>query len=184
MLESFFPKMLLMVWKIFKMKNYILQNKRLFFLLMILIVLVGVKVFFPTSDKFSIQLKTIDYNPYDTKSVQTQEVLLKKPYMLIEFFTLNCHHCVKNIPLLNELHLHKNINVVGYVLLTENKNKIQTYADEHNILYPLSRISNNYMEIFDPVFVPVSFLIDTKSLKVVEKIVGNVDPKMLERYLQ
>ena len=163
------------------MKKFFLKNRRLFVLIIILVGVIGVNQFVPRSDGFSLQLKEIDYTPYET-NMASKESLMEKPYMLIEFFTLHCPHCVKNIPTLNSLHVSKKMSVVGYIM--ESKSRVKAYAQKHNILFPIARTSEYYVELFEPHVVPISFVIDTKTLEVKEKIIGVIDPKKLEVYLK
>jgi len=163
------------------MKKFFLKNRRLFVLIIILFVVVGVYLFLPTTERFSLQLREIEYDPYEI-NVVSRESLMEKPYMLIEFFTLQCPHCVKNIPTLNSLHEGKKMSVVGYIM--ESKSRVKAYVQKHNILFPIARTSEYYMELFEPYVVPMSFVIDTKTLEVKEKIIGAIDPKKLEVYLK
>ena len=150
-------------------------------LIIILFVVVGVYLFLPTTERFSLQLREIEYDPYEI-NVVSRESLMEKPYMLIEFFSLQCPHCVKNIPTLNDLHVSKKMSVVGCVM--ERESRVEAYAQKHNILFPIAKTSEYYLELFEPHVVPMSFVIDTKTLEVKEKIIGAIDPRKLEIYLK
>jgi hypothetical protein len=164
------------------MKKFFLKNRRLCVLIIALVFVIGLSLFMPRSDGFSLQLKEIEYAPYGVKKALSKESLMQKPYMLIEFFSLQCPYCVKNIPTLNGLHVNKKMSVVGYVM--ESESRVEAYAQKHNILFPIAKTSEHYMELFEPNVVPMSFVIDTKTLEVKEKIIGVIDPKKLEIYLK
>ena len=164
------------------MKTFFTKNKRLFILLILMVVVIALGVFLPEKEKFSLRLNEFHYSPYKTEYTKSKEELLQKPYVLIEFFTLQCPHCVKNIPFLNNLSEHPKLNVVGYIM--ESENRVKEYAKKYDVRYPLARANKEYIDIFEPTMVPMSFIIDTKTLEVKEKIVGHLNPSMIEKYLK
>jgi len=160
------------------MKQFWHKNKKLSGLLFILLAVVAIGVALPQPKQIesaNMKLTKVEYDPFDTEYALTKEQLLQKRYMLIEFFTLQCPHCERSIPLLNELQKHKDLSVVGYTM--ESSSKVKEYAKKHDVRYPLSRASVNYMNIFEPVVVPMSFLIDTQTMEVKEKFLGKFEAK-------
>jgi hypothetical protein len=55
---------------------------------------------------------------------------------------------------------------------------------EQGVAYPVSRMSREYVELFNPVAVPASFLVDTGTLEVKASFVGEVDADTVLRTVQ
>lgn len=162
-----------------------LTNKKIIVLAILLlgVVIVGAGLFTKKDKGYQegIVLDSIVLNSYNNEAAQTKDEIMKKPYLLIEFFTLRCPHCKKNIPHLNELNKHNKISVIGYI--NNNSRKVRSYARENNVEFTLSRASREYTKIFNPVAVPMSFLIDTKTLKVKKSFIGELTSKKVLEYI-
>lgn len=119
-----------------------------------------------------VVLNSIDINSFNNEFAQTKDKIVKKPYMLIEFFTLHCQYCKDNILHLNRLNKNSKIAVVGYI--NANSKKVRAYARKHSVEFTIARASKEYMKLFNPVAMPMSFLIDTKTLKVKKSFIGKL----------
>lgn len=158
-----------------------MKNKRLVGLLGVLLIVITAGFALPQPNKYGIELKEIEFNPFPTEHAQTKEDVLQKRYMLVEFFTLQCPYCVASIPALNELNKHKDLSVVAYIM--SSSSKVKKYAKKHNVEYTVCRATPSYMDTFQPSAVPMSFLIDTKTLEVKQKFVGKVSKEKVLSHL-
>lgn len=154
-----------------------MKNRRLIGLLGVLIIVITIGFALPTPAKYGVTLEKIEFDPFNTPYAQTEEELSQKRYMLIQFFTLHCLHCKENIPVLNELNKHQDLFVSGYIM--SNGSKVKAYVKKHGVEFSISRARADYMNTFRPVSVPMSFLIDTKTLEVKERFIGKLDAKKI-----
>lgn len=164
---------------IFDTENFRKKNRNLAFLLIILVAVISLGVMLPTpehrhnhSDEgIPKSIESFEFEAYlDEHNGFSFE---DKPYVLIEFFTLNCPYCKASIPDLNKINQHKDISVVAYIMETSKK-RIAQYAEQNNVKYPISRGSVHLYDHFNPVAVPISFLIDTKTKEVKKHFLGVV----------
>ncbi|MEA3330465.1 MAG: hypothetical protein U9Q29_02080 [Campylobacterota bacterium] len=156
--------------------NFLNKNKKLFTMVCFLFCIGTLSAFFSLEKEKGIGegivLESIELNSFNNKYAQKKEDIVKKPYLLIEFFTLRCRHCKDNIKHLNELNKSDKLSVVGYI--NANSKKVRAYAKKYAVEFTLSRASKIYMKTFNPVAVPMSFLVDTKTLKVKKSFIGKV----------
>ena len=167
--------------------SFFSKNRRLVILFSVLAFVVALGVFLPTYEKEKglaegIVLSSIELNSFGNEHAQTLEEVTKKPYVLLHFFTLECPYCKYNISHLNRLNKSEKVSVIGYISITSKK--ARAYAREHGVQYTLSRASKEYMEIFNPVVVPMSFLVDTKTLEVKSSFIGKISEKDVLSYIE
>ncbi len=166
------------------MKDFFVKNKRLFALLLLLGFIVALS--FALSQKETqgsiLKLESIEINPYNQADALSLEAVEKKPYVLLEFFTLNCPYCKKSIPALNRLNAHSDISVISYI--SESSPKVRAYMKEEKVTYTISRASEAYFKIFNPVAVPMSFVVDTHTKEIVGKIVGEITEEKVTAFLK
>jgi thiol-disulfide isomerase/thioredoxin len=161
------------------------KNKRLIALLSLLVLVVGASAFFPFEKEKKgyaegVILGSLDISSFGNEDAQSKEDIEKKPYILMEFFTRECPNCKKIIPELNALNRSDKVSVVGYV--NDNSKKVRVYAKEYGVEYTLSRASREYTKVFNPVVVPMSFLVDTKTLKVKKSFIGRFSADQVLKY--
>jgi len=166
--------------------NWIKKNRRLVALLGLLAVVAGLGLFLPEQHDHNnvegIKIEKIEFDSYRNELAQSKEEALGKEFVLIEFFSYRCKFCKQSIPALNELNKHEKLSVIGYSMMGGKKAK--KYAKEYGVAYTLSRPSQEYMKIFNPVTVPMSFLIDSKTLEVKAKFTGMIVESEVLSYLK
>ncbi len=128
-----------------------------------------------------LKIERIEFDSYRNELAQNKEDVLKKPYVLLEFFSYRCKFCKESIPALNELNKHEKLSVIGYSMM--GGKKARAYAQKYDVAYTLCRPSKRYMEIFNPVTVPMSFLVRTDTLEVVAKFTGKIDKNRVLSYI-
>jgi hypothetical protein len=151
------------------------KNRRLGMLLGILVLVVIAGVALPT--KYEVhaaipeQVITVEYIPY----LENMGPLAQKPYLLLEFFTTDCGFCKASVSELNVLNEHAKIGVVAYTY--ESKSKVNAFIKEQQARYAISRASAKFRNQFAHQGVPLSYLVDTASHKVIAGFVGKVKAK-------
>ena len=152
------------------------KNRSLGLLLVMLAVVVGAGILLPEPSEANrldktIVLDKIEFNPYvrDADTPMPGE----KAFVLMEFFTTACHFCKKSVPELNALHASETVSVVAYT--SDGGRRVRGFIEEFRVHYPVSRASLEYMRTFSPVAYPVSYLVDTETLKVEARFFGKVD---------
>ncbi|MBN2722362.1 MAG: hypothetical protein JXQ77_06035 [Campylobacterales bacterium] len=117
-------------------------------------------------------LNSIDISAYIGDSKEIKKQVDAKPYVLFEFFALRCSHCIKSIDTLNKLDKNDKLSVIGYI--AADPSKVRDFASLHGIEYAVSRIPEGYYDIFEPTAFPVSYLVDTKTMEIKARFVGEV----------
>jgi len=151
------------------------KNRRLGILLgtLALVVMAGIALPDPGAKREGAVTKVerIELMPYDRGAAYADPA--SKPLALLEFFTPQCHFCKLSVEELNRLDKSAEIAVVAYT--SGSAKAVKAFMDEQGVTYPVSRTSNEYYDLFNPVAVPASFLVDTKTLEVKASFVGRVD---------
>jgi len=172
-------------------RAWIAGNKRLVGLLVLLALVVTAKivqvVMSPAphhthTPSEVTQLHQIELHRFGNEGSATPQEIVAKPYVLLEFFSLSCRYCQKSIPTLNRLNRHPKLSVIGYA--QANPKPVLEYAKAKGVAYTLCQTSLHYFELFNPVRVPVSYLVDTKSLAVKARFMGEVDYDEVVSYLK
>jgi thiol-disulfide isomerase/thioredoxin len=170
-----------MVAKIERIKQ---KNRRLGMLLGALVLVVTAGIFLPESKApvvgTAAKVEQIELMPYDRSADYADPT--SKPLALLEFFTPQCHYCKLSVEALNRLNESGEISVIGYT--SGSGKQVRAFMKEHGVSYPVSRTSKAYYELFNPVAVPASFLVDTKTLEVKASFVGEIDAEIVLRTAQ
>jgi thiol-disulfide isomerase/thioredoxin len=150
------------------------MSSRLIILLFVLAVVITVGLILPVPKRDEMIGKTIpmpDAKGYNIEALN-EAILKEKPYVLFVFFEITCKHCVESIPELNQLNREGDIKVVAFI--NEDDKKVQNYIRKHQIEYIVSKADKNFKKFFNVRGVPVSFLIDTRTMTVRERYLGKV----------
>ena len=147
------------------------SSRRLYVLLALLLLCVGVYFMIPTKEH-SHKLKDIDISKIEFETLvnptnTTMKEIKSKPSVLMLFFTLNSKEVRENIQMLNKLHQHKNTSIIGYML--SGTKRAEKFAKNHNVQFPIVKPSKDLMMSFPTTKVPMLFLVDTKTLKAIGK---------------
>ena len=143
------------------------NNKRLYFLVGIFLLCVGAYYLIPTKEYShklkDIEISKIEFNTLVNPTLTTLEDIKAKPRVFMVFFTLNSKEMKENIAMLNELHKHENVSVVGYLL--SGTSRAEKFAQNYNVNFPIVKPTEKYMASFPTTKVPMGFLVDTKKLQ-------------------
>jgi hypothetical protein len=126
------------------------------------------------------KVERIELMPYDRSAAYADPA--SKPFALLEFFTPQCRFCKLSVEELNRLDKSAEISVVAYT--SGSGKKVKAFMEEQGVSYPVSRTSREYYDLFNPVAVPASFLVDTETLEVKASFVGKVDAETVLRTAQ
>jgi peroxiredoxin len=154
-----------------KMAKKRTNNTRLYILVGIFILCVGVYYFIPTKEHShklkDIDITKIEFNTLVNPTNTTIEDIKAKPRVLMLFFTLNNKEVKEKTEMFNELHKHEKVSVVGYML--SGTSRAEKFAKNNNVQFPIVKPSKEYMAAMPTTQVPMAFFVNTKSLKVVSK---------------
>lgn len=149
------------------------KNRRLGILLgtLALVIIAGLALPDKSDAKASLPKGAIkiDYMPY----LESMQPLAEKPYILLEFFRTNCGFCKASVPELNKLNANPNLSVVAYT--HESTKDVKAFVEKYKVEYTISRATEEFLKQFTYQGVPTSFLVDTKSKKVIHKFVGKIN---------
>ena len=153
------------------------EQKRVFGLLALLLVLVGVYFAIPSGPAPHVhaKLKDLKLNELEmdvlyAKNGETLEDIKRKPHVLMVFFALNCTDTRVNIPRLNDLHKRDDIAVVGYLMA--GTSRAESFAKRYGVEFPIANPSLRYKQTFEPNVLPSSYLVNSSDLSVKEQYVG------------
>jgi len=176
-----------MIGNIDKIKQ---KNRRLGMLLgtLFLVITAGVALPAPDAPRKEAQesgivgkhVRQIEFIPYDRRAPYADPAA--KPYALLEFFTPHCGFCRRSVPELNRLAESDEVAVVAYT--SGSGREVKTFVKTEGVAYPVSHTSREYSDLFNPVAVPVSFLVDTATLEIKARFVGKVDADTVLRTAQ
>ena len=151
------------------------KNRRLGMLFGLLLVVVIVGMALPAKyDAHAAvpeQVISVDYMPY----FESMGPLAQKPYLLLEFFTTDCGFCNASVPELNALNRDPRVGVVAYTY--ESKKHVSAFIEGNKASYAISRGSEQFRNQFAHQGVPSSYLVDTKSNRVIAGFIGKINAK-------
>ncbi|MEY4875723.1 MAG: hypothetical protein RL708_872 [Bacteroidota bacterium] len=118
-------------------------------------------------------------------SFYTYDLMAKYNYTILWFFNSTCGHCQKETPELYKVwEKIKDTDKVGVITITEERigskddpqmKKWKTYLKEHPMNWYNLRDANNYYDfkdMFDVYATPKMFIVDSKTHKIVAKLIG------------
>lgn len=117
--------------------------------------------------------------------VITSKDLKGKP-ALINFWSVSCAPCLEEIPDLNMLfqqYKNQGVSIIGVAMPYDPPNLVLELHKKLNIEYPIALdIDKKVTALFNPQFVPTTFLLDKKG-KIAHTIVGKVDAQKIASQL-
>ncbi len=105
--------------------------------------------------------------------------LAGKPYLL-EVWELNCPHCRREIPVLNELQRSGQLQVVSLIYEPSEEQIGEKELQELCIEYPVYRIRDGLLNKLELVAFPTAYLVNSSGVAT-ERIVGAKDNGVLKR---
>lgn len=176
-----------------KLKEFLRKNKMLAIIVGVGVLLMVASSFIPqkissvqmfaTDEHKRIKIDELVLTPHLHDPKFSKEYYAKKPFVLVEFFTFYCPNCTKSIPELKKINESDDVNVIAYIKESESV-KVKEYKDKHSIDYLIAKPTNKYFKEFNPVAVPMSFLVDSETLEVKASFIGKMTYEKVMRRVE
>jgi len=126
-----------------------------------------------------LQLKNDDQFKIVDGSVITSSDLKGKP-ALINFWSVSCPPCIKEMPELNSLYKKyksQGVNFIGVAMANDPPNIVIRFSKELGVKYPIALdLDKKLVRSFDAKVVPTTYLLDSNG-NIAHKIIGVIDPE-------
>lgn len=132
--------------------------------------------------------KTVDFSMKDLNGKKVKLSHYRGKVVVIDVWATWCGYCVREIPDLIDMQADaaKNktpLQIIG-ISVDDNKGAVKAFAKKHDFTYPVLYAEDRGMKPFGEIYgLPTKFIIDKNGV-IVDKIIGAVDRKDLEKRLE